>query len=257
MTIGESEVWLKSRCTLAHVEQVADGILRLGRKHHNFYLIVDGGRATVVDAGGSRELPLLERALSSVGLGLDDVEALLITHAHTDHIGFARLAASRGISVRVHEAEAAYAMDGSAGSQISVADVQWWRPRTIVFLAEMLRAGATKGYRLKEVETVSDGDQLDLPGSPFVVATPGHTAGHASYAFESRKAICSGDAIVTDALIRDESGPQLLDDRFHFDTALARESLGRLSTLDANLLLPGHGEPWSGPVAEAVELAQA
>ncbi len=237
------------------MEQVAENVFRLGRKHHNFYLLVEGGRATVVDAGGSRELPLLETALAAVGLNLDAVEALLITHAHTDHIGFARLVAKRGISIKVHENEAAYAIDGSAGSQIAVFELPLWKTRAIVFLAEMVRAGAHRGYRLRDVETVVDGDRLDLPGRPLVVATPGHTAGHASYLFDDRKVLCSGDALVTDGLISGGAGPQLLPEIFHANSEQAADSLQILARLDADVVLPGHGLPWRGSVADAVKRA--
>lgn len=239
------------------MDQVAENLYRLGRKYHNFYLMVEGGRATVVDAGGSRELPLLKAALGALGLTMDDVEALLITHAHTDHIGFASFAQKHGISVKVHEAEVAYAADESAGSQISAMDVPLWKPRTIVFLAEMVRAGAHRGYRLQDVDTVVDGERLDLPGWPLVVATPGHTAGHASYIFEERRAVCSGDALVTDGLITSGFGPQLLPDVFHYDVGQARESLKTLATVDADLVLPGHGMPWRGPIADAVAIASS
>lgn len=240
----------------ADMEQVAESLYRLGRKHHNFYLIVEGGRATVIDAGGSRELPLLEAGLAALGLALDDVEALLITHAHTDHIGFARQVSRRGISVKVHEAEAAYAMDGAAGTQVGVADLPMWKPRAIVFVFEMIRAGAHRGYRLKDVETVADGDRLDLPGRPRVVGTPGHTAGHASYLIEDRRALCAGDALVTDGLIRPRAGPQLLPEMFHTDPEKAAESLQRLVELEADLVLPGHGDPWRGSLADAVAQAR-
>lgn len=237
------------------MEAIAEGLYRLGRKYHNFYLIVEGGRATVVDAGGSREMPLLTSALHRVGLALDDVEALLITHAHTDHIGFARLAQQQGVSVRVHEDEAPFAMDAAVGSQIAMSEVPIWKPRAIVFIAEMVRAGAHRAYRLPEVETVTDGERLDLPGRPLVVSTPGHTAGHASYFFDGAGAVCAGDALVTDGVISGDPGPQVMADVFHLDAAMARRSLERLAALDAELLLPGHGRPWHGPITEAVRLA--
>ncbi len=237
------------------MERVAASIYRLGRKHHNFYLIVAGGRATLVDAGGSRELPLLEAGLESLGLNLDAVEALLITHAHTDHIGFARRVSDRDISVRVHEDEVAYAMDASAGTQVSMLDHRVWRPRVVIFLIEMIRAGAHRDFRLDHVDAVGDGDRLDLPGRPRVVATPGHTTGHASYLIEDQNALCSGDALATDGITRWGSGPQLLPEAFHTSPTDAAKSLQKLAGLDANLLLPGHGEPWRGPISEAVALA--
>ena len=243
---------------MARMEQVTAGIYRLGRKRHNFYLLIDGQRATVVDTGGSSELSLLRSALASCGLTLDSVEAILLTHAHTDHIGFASLAAKQGISVKTHEDEAAYAMDGSAGSQVGTMDLPMWKPRAILFVAEMIRAGAHRAHRLTSVETVTDGERLDLPGRPLVVATPGHTAGHASYLIEERKTLFSGDALVTDGLVSGKTGPpQLLPEKFHQDATKARKSLESLARLDAELLLPGHGRPWRGPISAAVSLASS
>ena len=236
--------------------EIADGIHRLGSSHHNFYLIVEGGRATVIDAGGSNDLRRLSAALEGLGLAFEDVEAVLVTHAHSDHIGFAGLASRRGIPVKVHEDEAAYARDRSAGSQMRPTDLPLWKPRTWVFLAEMLRAGAHKAYPVPSVETVEDGDLLDVPGRPTVVATPGHTAGHAAYVLTRRGVLFSGDALATRSFVRGGVGPQFLDDVFHTDPDRARRSLDRLAALDADLLLPGHGDPWSGPIAELVARAR-
>ena len=42
------------------MHQVGEGIYRLGTVIHNFYVIAEGGKATVVDAGCSKEFPKLE-----------------------------------------------------------------------------------------------------------------------------------------------------------------------------------------------------
>jgi glyoxylase-like metal-dependent hydrolase (beta-lactamase superfamily II) len=147
-------------------------------------------------------------------------------------------------------------MDATAGAQIGMMDVPLWRPRVMAFMAEMIRAGAERAYRLPHVETVRDGEQLDLPGRPRVIATPGHTAGHASYLLAERRALCAGDALVTNAIVRGGFGPQLLSDVFHHDAAQARASLEHLAGLDVGVLLPGHGRPWRGPISEAVEQAR-
>jgi glyoxylase-like metal-dependent hydrolase (beta-lactamase superfamily II) len=238
------------------MEQVAEGFYRLGRRLHNFYLISEGAKATVVDTGGSSELPLLEAALASIGLALDDVEAVLITHAHTDHLGSAGQISRHGVPVKVHEDEAVFAMDYSAGSQVGTTDLPLWKPRAYAFILEMIRAGAHRTHRVKNVETVQDGDRLDLPGRPRVVATPGHTNGHAAYVFEKRRVLCSGDALVTDGIITRRTGPQLMEQRFHTDPDRARESLEILARQVADLILPGHGPPWRGSPAQAVKLAQ-
>ena len=56
----------------------------------------DARRYTVVDVGLTTGWPELERAVGS----FDAVEALILTHAHFDHIGIAE---RMGIPVHVHE----------------------------------------------------------------------------------------------------------------------------------------------------------
>ena len=49
----------------------------------------------------------------------------------------------------------------------------------------------------------------------------------------------------------------MIDQRFNLDTDQALASLDRIVELGADLLLPGHGEPWTGSPAEAVALVRA
>ena len=46
-------------------------------------------------------------------------------------------------------------------------------------------------------ETFSGDDVLDVPGSPRVVATPGHTRGHCAIQFETKGVLFVGDALCT------------------------------------------------------------
>jgi glyoxylase-like metal-dependent hydrolase (beta-lactamase superfamily II) len=61
-----------------------------------------------------------------------------------------------------------------------------------------------------------------------------------------------GDALATLNVLSGKTGPQLAP--FGSDLAEARESLRRIEALEADLLLPGHGQPWTGGVGEAVRL---
>ena len=72
--------------------QVAEGVHRLTAGVCNFYLIEDGGKLVLVDAGAPRDWDLLVRTLPTLGRGLGDLEAVLLTHAHSDHTGFAERA---------------------------------------------------------------------------------------------------------------------------------------------------------------------
>ncbi len=238
------------------MHQVGDGIYRLGTAIHNFYLITEGGKATVVDAGCSKELPKLEQGLASIGMKRDDVEAIILTHAHADHIGFAAEAQAAGTEVRISEIEEPIATGDQVGDQMKVRQLPLWKLGTWKFLIGLLRVGVTNAPRVKSVVTFADGDVLDLPGGPEVVYSPGHTIGHASFYLPQSKTLLTGDALVTrDLLNHRDAAPQMMPDVFHTDPAQARASLEVLGALDTELILPGHGSPYHGQVAEAAKTA--
>ena len=87
--------------------EVADGVHRFGTRMVNWYLIERGGRLTLVDAGMRGYWPQLTRALRDLGRKVDEVEAVVLTHAHADHVGFAhQVKANSDASVWVHERDA-------------------------------------------------------------------------------------------------------------------------------------------------------
>jgi glyoxylase-like metal-dependent hydrolase (beta-lactamase superfamily II) len=61
-----------------------------------------------------------------------------------------------------------------------------------------------------------------------------------------------GDALATYAVTTGAKGPRIAP--FSADPAQAVTSLARLESVDAGLLLPGHGQPWTEGVGEAVRL---
>jgi glyoxylase-like metal-dependent hydrolase (beta-lactamase superfamily II) len=238
------------------MHQVGDGIYRLGTAIHNFYLITEGGKATVVDAGCSKELPKLEQGLGSIGMRRDDVEAIILTHAHADHIGFAAEANSAGTEVRTSEIEGPIATGDQVGDEMKVQQLPLWKLGTWRFLIGLLKVGVTNAPRVNSVVTFGDGDVLDLPGSPEVVYSPGHTIGHTAFYLADSKTLFTGDALATrDLLNSRDADPRLLPDVFHTDPGQARASLEVLAALDTELLLTGHGSPFHGQASEAVRLA--
>jgi glyoxylase-like metal-dependent hydrolase (beta-lactamase superfamily II) len=92
-----------------------------------------------------------------------------------------------------------------------------------------------------------------LPGAPMAIPSPGHTGGHCSFVVDG--VLVSGDALVTGHPVSTRSGPQLLPAVFNHDEDGCVRSLSALGMLDTDVLLPGHGPLWRGPVREAVEQA--
>lgn len=239
------------------ITEVAEGIHRLSNGVANFYLIEEAGKLVLVDAGAPKDWVLLGQAVRALGKQIDDLDAVLLTHAHTDHIGFAEQARSTaGARVWVHEQDVQMARTGKVGSRdrgtraYLVRGAFW---RTLFILS---RQGATKIIPVREVAGFTDGERLDVPGKPRVVHAPGHTDGSAAIWLEDRRVLFTGDVLCTHNAYTGRTGPQIMPSGLNHDTQQALASLSRLDGIGADLLLPGHGQPWTGGTREAIQQAR-
>jgi len=117
--------------------------------------------------------------------------------------------------------------------------------------------GAIKIIPVQEVSGFSDGEVLDIPGSPRVVHAPGHTDGSAAILLENRGVLFAGDVLCTHNAYTGRVGPQIMPSGLNADTQQALASIANLAGIKADVLLPGHGEPWTEGVDEAIRRAQA
>jgi glyoxylase-like metal-dependent hydrolase (beta-lactamase superfamily II) len=76
-------------------EQVVPGIHRLSRGVANVYLVEEGGKLLLVDAGAPADWSLFAATVKSLGRAVEDLDAVLLTHARSDHTA-ARLARDAG-----------------------------------------------------------------------------------------------------------------------------------------------------------------
>jgi glyoxylase-like metal-dependent hydrolase (beta-lactamase superfamily II) len=237
------------------LEQVADGLYRLGTDWVGWYLYDVDGAVTVVDCGFSGYFEQLPAALSELGRSLDAVAAVALTHYHSDHVGSAeRIRTEAGATVFAPAGDAAGVQGGKVPMPGGMAQ-NLWRPRMVRYLAHALRNGGAKATPVGEVRTYSDGDILDAPGELRAVHTPGHTGGHCCLLAEGAGVLFAGDALATVGFLSGETGPQLL--AFNEHAERARESLSMLDGLSASVVTVGHGMPFEGSPAAAVERARS
>ncbi len=240
------------------MKQVADSTYVLGTRSHNFYIMKEGEEATIIDAGCSREWGKLISALETIGLALSKVAGVIATHAHPDHFGLADRAATRGVHVSVHRDEESRARGTYEGRfAVTASELPMFRLHSLLNFIPLLLAGINNMQHIEDVETFHDGDTLDLPTNPVALHTPGHTEGHAMFHVPQRGLLFTGDGLITMDMLGPARGPQMIDSRFNLDHEQALESLDRITPLEAALLLPGHGQPWSGEPSEAVARARS
>jgi glyoxylase-like metal-dependent hydrolase (beta-lactamase superfamily II) len=236
---------------------VVDGVHRITDSYTNWYLVEEDGRLTVVDAGVPSSWDSLQAALARLQRTLGDVEAVVLTHAHFDHVGFAeRARAELGVPVYVHE------------NDVPLTAHPWRydheRPRSAYFatqlkaapiVATFLRHRAFWPPPVKEVVR-HEGGALPVPGAPRVVYTPGHTLGHCALHLPDRDAVIAGDAIVTLDPYTARRGPRLVARAATADVERNLRALDALAETGARTVLVGHGEPWTDGVESAVAKAR-
>jgi hydroxyacylglutathione hydrolase len=164
-----------------------------------------GKRLLVVDPG--EEAERIGAAIEANGA---EVEAILLTHCHFDHIGaVAPLAAATGAPVYCPEIEAPVLAD-------IMAFVPWEG------------FGPYESYEADEL--VRGGERLELAGLELdVLFTPGHSPGHVTYSVRGEPAIFSGDVLFQGSVGRVDlpggDGPTLLTSIGQLIEALPEETV--------------------------------
>lgn len=234
----------------------APGIHRIEDAHTNWYLVEDAGRLTVVDTGFPRSWNALHSALRELGRKADDIEAVVLTHAHFDHMGFARRA-QRDLRVPIwaHSNETGLVAHPWRYEHERSRLPYLRHPEFLRIFTEMTAMGALWVKGAESVRSYGSHDLLDVPGRPKVIPTPGHTHGHCALHFPDRGAVIVGDAFVMLDPYAGREGPCIVAGAATADSARALASLDNLATIEAGIALTGHGPAWRGSMPEAVQRA--
>jgi glyoxylase-like metal-dependent hydrolase (beta-lactamase superfamily II) len=236
---------------------VGEGVHRFGTRFVNWYVVEEGDRVTLVDAGLPGYWKQLDPALESIGRTRADVEAVVLTHSHSDHTGFAeRLRETSGARVLIHDSDAELARSGRP-TRPEATPLPYLRHRAgLRFVAHLASNGMAKPIKIRDLSTFRDGDVLDVPGRPRAVLAPGHTSGMCAFLLESSKVLVTGDELCNGNPFTGRAGVQIMPRCGNVSSEQALDSLSRIEGLDATTLVFGHGDPWKGTPAEAAAAAR-
>ena len=185
----------------------------------NIYLIIDEVIA-LVDTGTGRHFDKVTKNIQNFGLKPADIELIIDTHCHFDHVGGNRAFLNAAdCDIAIHELDAEPLRKGN----------------------EIATCAILLGEELESIEPtrlLHDGDRIELGNLILeVLHTPGHTRGSVCLYDRERQVLFSGDTVFCDGIGRTDLPTGDQDEMLN--------SIRRLAKLRVQKLLPGHG-----PIAE-------
>jgi glyoxylase-like metal-dependent hydrolase (beta-lactamase superfamily II) len=175
--------------------------------------VIDGEMTVLIDPGHSRHVPHLFHQMEGDGISSEEIDLVILTHSHPDHFEGLEAFLNKPIKIAMNQEEERYLQESGK------------------LLFEMMRQPLPEyrvDFYLKEGE-------LHLGKELFhVYQTPGHSPGSLSIYWTERKVLFTGDLIFSGGIGR--------TDFPEGNSKLLMESIEKMSTLDTELLLPGHGD---------------
>lgn len=203
------------------MEKVDDIIIILGRQRDsNCYIIGD----TIIDPGSGLDLDYLKQSVADAGMAMDDLNTIVNTHCHFDHMGADKqLQDEYSYDILMHPL-----------------DIQ-----SVEEKDENATVAASFGMTVPDldIKELNEGD--DVCGYE-VIHTPGHTRG--GICLWNGKSLISGDTIFAGGNFGRTDLPT-------GNTSQMRESILKIADLDVVQLFPGHGPYAISTVAEQISLA--
>ena len=187
--------------------------LPLGPLGTNCYILSKNDKCLIVDPGGDAHI--IKEFVSANNI---TPEAILLTHAHFDHMGAVEDVRNMyQIDVYLHEAE----KDWLENPELN---------RSILFLGD----GA--GYQTKAPDHLLEPGELQIADFVMeVIHTPGHSPGSVTFIFKDANVIVSGDVLFQRGIGRTDLPDGSIEQ-------LANSIVTKLYTLDDNCVVyPGHG----------------
>ncbi|HLZ60443.1 MAG TPA: MBL fold metallo-hydrolase [Ktedonosporobacter sp.] len=230
----------------------------------NVYALVGHDGWTLIDAGmGTPDArAAFQRGLERAGLHLTNLQSLVLTHHHPDHIGLSgELQEESGSAVYMHPIDEAVLQINWAGAlperfnrvsnffaQHGLTHTELWFMKADPKATRMIiRAPAHEA-----ITPVEDGQALELAGERYkVIWVPGHSDGQICLFRERDGVFIAADHVLPRitpnvGLYSPHERPNPLGDYL--------DSLAKVAPLPATIVLPGHGEPFADLAGRVTEI---
>jgi glyoxylase-like metal-dependent hydrolase (beta-lactamase superfamily II) len=216
----------------------------------NCYVLLEPP-VTVVDPGtvSPASLERLVAVLARAGCSLDDVDQVVVTHAHPDHFGAAAWVARRsGAVILAGRAEVAALRGEDRGDQRSAMMTAFGVPVSLLSGAAARRtADIVEWAAGVTVVPIDDGDDVHAGGRLFTAhVTPGHAPGHLSLWCDDARFLVSGDHLLARIVPLPGLEPSSTGTGHRHSLDEYLSSLPRFVALNPAVVLPGHGEAFTG-----------
>jgi glyoxylase-like metal-dependent hydrolase (beta-lactamase superfamily II)/predicted ester cyclase len=226
------------------VEPIADDVWLVAggfpSKVMNVYLIKDGDRVIVFDAG----IEAMAKGIASAAAAIGPIDRIVLGHGHADHRG---AAPGLGVPVYCHPDEVADATGDGGEHYFDFSKLERGFARIgMPYFLKMWDGGP-----VEIAGTVSEGDEI---AGFKVIHLPGHAPGMIGLWRESdRLALCSDTLYTLDPQTGRKGPPRVPHRAFNKDTEQARASIRKLAALEPAMVWPGHADPVVGDVRSQLE----
>lgn len=227
-------------------------------EHINTYLVKGDHGHLLVDCGWDNEasLGVLKTQAARIGVRLEDITEIVVTHAHIDHIGLAaRLKKLSGAKLAIHYKEQSQIESRYVHARDMSQQLDKWLTAHGAPEDERIEMRMNSGmgsFNIAQPDILLKGGEILKFGDIKleVLWTPGHSPGDICLYDRQQQVLLSGDyllpTITSNIGLFPDATNSPLDDYLG--------SLAKIKDLPIKLVLPGHEQPFAGVPRRVTEI---